>query len=170
MRVTCLVCLLAVLMSPFVAMADGAAHGTDMWTRTFEQWGLFNPHEDYCDSSTEVFVSISGSAQRGFCIEKNSRTAATFEDARDDCASDKKRLPESAEWKFACKNAAGLSGMTGGSTTDYEWTSNFPILLYGHGLAAPVHGYTNCYGGNFGWVSYSGGTGTEDSYTYRCVR
>lgn len=153
---------------PTYAFADSAGgHGSDMWTRTFEQWGLFTPHEDYCDSSTEVFVAVSGTAQRGFCIEKNERQTAVYEDARDDCAADKKRLPEPVEWKFACKNAAGLSNMT---DNQFEWAGNYPILFDGAGMSAARIGKNSCIEGSRAWIVYSGTGGQEDSYPYRCIR
>lgn len=147
--------------------------GADLWTQTFEQWGLFTPHEDYCDSSTEVFVSISGTASRGFCMEKNERTAATWDTARDTCASDKRRLPEPGEYKFACVNATGLNNMT----DDYEWASNFsyPIAAYNGSssvgaIGAAYIGNGNCYTGSIGWIAYSAGGGSQESKPYRCVR
>jgi hypothetical protein len=128
--------MLLVALTPIVARAEGSASGSDMWTRIFEQWGLFHPHANFCTSASEAFITISGSASQGFCIEKTERTAATWDVARDTCAADKKRLPEPGEWKFACVNGTGLSDMT----DDYEWASNFPLIIGdytgGAGLAA----------------------------------
>lgn len=161
-----LLTLMLILTSP--VHAQGAGAGDDMWIRTFEQWGLFTPHEDYCDSSTEVFVAISGTASRGFCIEKDERTAAAWEAARDDCASDKKRLPEPGEWKYACVNAVGLNNMT----DDDEWVSNFALPFAaspGRLASAAAGGYSgSCADISHGIVgSYGAGS---HSLVYRCVR
>lgn len=165
------IAVLSLLVSFEMALADSAANGTDMWTKAFEQWGLFTPHEDYCDSSSEEFISISGSASRGFCIEKSERTADTWEDARDACASLKKRLPEPGEWKFACAHGTSLSNMT----DDYEWASNFlGNAEYGlsgtgyYGYGAIRIGDGNCYTASIGWMATS--TSIEESLPFRCVR
>jgi hypothetical protein len=151
------------------ALAEGSATGSDMWTRIFEQWGLFHPHEDYCDSSTEAFITISGSASQGFCIEKNERNAATWDVARDDCASDKKRLPEPGEFKFACNNGVGLSNMT----DDFEWASNFTVTIHDHtggaGLTAAKMGSGGCHKGSYDFVAWNNGA-SAGSLPYRCVR
>lgn len=148
-------------------VADSSGMGTDMWTRTFDQWGLYTPHEDYCDS-TEVFIAVSGTGTRGFCIEKDERNAAEFEVARDDCASDKKRLPEPGEWKFACMNYVGLNNMT----DDSEWMGNHSWIQLGTttaiGVAAIVGGNGGCKYGAFDWLLKS--NGAPGSYSYRCVR
>ncbi len=152
------------------ARAEGSALGTDMWTRIFEQWGLFHPHENYCDSTTEAFITISGSASQGFCIEKDERVAATWEVARDDCASDKKRLPEPGEWKFACNNGTGINSMT----DDFEWASNFGITtddyVGGAGIVVPKMGNGACKRASFDFVAWSTAGGAEASLPYRCVR
>src|SRR5262249_34727809 len=123
-----------------------------------------------CDSSTEVFVSISGSASQGYCIEKAERTAATWEAARDTCAANKKRLPEPGEYKFACANAAGLSDMT----DDFEWVSNFPITISEYsatfGIVVPKLGLGTCYRASYDYVGWSSGSGAQGSLPYRCVR
>jgi hypothetical protein len=104
--------MLALVSLESTSSADG--HGSDMWTRDFEQRGLFTPHHDNCNSSTEAFVSVAGSG-RGYCMEKSERTSETWEIARNNCATDGKRLAEPAEWKIACSQAGtlGLSDMTG---------------------------------------------------------
>ncbi len=152
------------------AYAEGVGLGSDMWTRIFEQWGLFHPHENYCDSSTEAFISISGSASQGFCIEKNERSAAKWETARDTCATNKKRLPEPGEFKFACYNGTGLSNMT----DDWEWGSNFWHLMFDStnivgSISTAILGSGACGRGAYGYIS-ANGSGPEESYVYRCVR
>jgi len=161
--------LIAVLLVGSDVVAEGVGTGADMWTRTFEQWGLFHPHDDFCDSSTEVFVSMGGTSNRGFCIEKNERTATTWEAARDDCATDKKRLPEPGEFRYACVNAAGLNNMT----DDYEWASNFAVpqchSTTACGVAVASFGNGGCGYGNFSYFGRSD-TGSGVSFPYRCIR
>ena len=160
------------LFQPLNVFAQGASSGADVWTRAFEQWGLFTPHEDYCDS-TEVFISVGGTSSRGFCMEINERSSATWVTARDNCAGDKKRLPEPGEFKWACGNATGLNDMT----DNYEWSSNFPESLLHYsgtattgGLVVPYIGNGNCDTANVGWVARSTGGGLAESVAYRCVR
>lgn len=104
-------------------------------------------------------------------MEKDERSSATWEAARDDCAEDKKRLPEPGEFKWACKNVTGLNDMT----NDYEWASNY-VQGYltgsgnGNGVASIQMGNGNCVTANTGWVAYSIAPGTETSRVYRCVR
>ncbi|MCG8494374.1 MAG: hypothetical protein MI743_22385, partial [Sneathiellales bacterium] len=81
-------------------LADGASVGPDAWTRSAEQLGLFNPHENYCDLTTELFLNV-GNTSRGFCVEANMRGPALWVDAKQDCLNDRKRLPEPAEWYYA---------------------------------------------------------------------
>lgn len=142
------------------------ALGSDMWTADFANQGLFKPHADYCDSSTEAFVAIAGSG-RGFCIEKSERSSAAWEDAREDCAEDGKRLPEPGEYKFTCNIAGslGVSGMDSGA----EWVSNFalPVLsTNGVGGVFVAAGGAGCNAGSFGAVFSDAG---ESTYTYRCL-
>lgn len=161
--------LMAVMLVGSDVLAEGVGNGSDMWTRTFEQWGLFQPHDDFCDSGTEVFVAVSGTANRGFCFEKDERTATTWEAARDDCATDKKRLPEPGEFRFACVNAGGLNNMT----DDYEWASNFHTLIDTGGYAGAsviVMGDTGCSRATSKWFGYNQAGGLASSQPYRCVR
>lgn len=86
---------------------------------------------------------------------------------------DGKRLPEPAEFQFACKHPpTGLINMTGNG----EWVSNSAIpLSYAAGgldtVAVPHMGYNGCYRGGFGIIASNYSTnGNEDSLAYRCVR
>lgn len=155
-------CLLSL---PAVCIAAGG----DMWSEMFAQQGLFIPHRDFCDSSTEVFVAIGETANRGFCIEKSERTATTWVEARQDCSEDGKRLPEVAEFQYACNNATGLSDMT----DDREFASNFPSVLNFStgtgGTVVPVVGNGGCDRGTWSFVAW-GTSPYIESNAYRCVR
>lgn len=158
---------LFLVMLTCVSSASAQAGGSDMWTQLFEKNGLFSPHTDYC-TTNEVFISVGG-GDLGFCIEKADRVAAQFEDARQDCAANGKRLPEPAEWKFACDAApTGLVDMN----DSYEWASNFPVpLLFSTtnlGIAVPTAGYTTCSHLNWSWIGNI--VATTASLEYRCVR
>lgn len=136
------------------------------------QLGLFRVHRNDCDTQTEVFVEVftdDNNVQFGFCIEKDERTAQQWEDARDTCLSEKKRLPEPGEWKFACDTAAGLNNMT----DDGEWVSNFPLIFErpGNKVRGPIipsAGDGSCGQGSFGQMLLSSGTPT--TWEFRCVR
>lgn len=165
--IAALLSLLAASSFPRVAIAEGAGLGTDMWTRQFEQWGLFHPHANFCDSTTEVFVNVGGSGQ-GYCLEKTERGTTDFVAAREDCAQDRKRLPEPAEFFAAC----GVAGFTNDSTA-FEWASNFTHYVFYNttnlGIGAFIAGgNSSCTKGNSGYVShYSAGLNTHQ---YRCLR
>jgi hypothetical protein len=142
----------------------------DMWTELAEKQGLFSPHVDTCDSSTESYITI-GNGTLGFCMENSLRTAATWTVAKQTCAAAGKRLPEPAEFKYACDNAGSysLSNMTGA----WEWASNVPSQAFfstsDFGTFAPIVGYTNCGSGAFGEIMSWTGSSTA-SVGYRCVR
>lgn len=162
-----LLSLPALVFIPSVSLAEGAGLGTDMWTRQFEQWGLFHPHANFCDSSTEVFVNVGGSGQ-GYCIEKAERGTDTFMNARETCAQDRKRLPEPAEFYSAC----GATGFTNDSTA-FEWVSNFTHFSYYNTSNLGIGAFTaggggSCQRGNSGYVGhYTTGWNTQQ---FRCVR
>lgn len=145
------------------------ASGTDMWTGYMGRSGLFVPHYDDCDTVSEAFVSVSPDG-KGFCIEASSRPAAVWEEARHACMQVGMRLPEVAEFKFACKQAGtlGLSGMTDG----WEWVSNYasPVdtgTAYGSG--STVGGNGGCGKLSWTWVGRNY-DGVEAAIAYRCVR
>ncbi len=100
--------------------------GTDMWTQAMGGLRLFTPHRDNCDS-TEVFIEVytdGNSVQFGFCFDKDEHSAGAleFEDARQTCLDEGKRLPEPVEFKFVCQAApTGVNNLT----DDREWASNF---------------------------------------------
>ena len=159
----------ALLLAPSFAHADGVAYGVDMWSRAFEQWGLFTPHVNDCDSSTEVFIQVAGTNSRGFCMDKNERAALKWTAARDDCAADQKRLPEPAEFQVACDNPpAGLTNMTDA----LEWVGNFPMVhsgsVSGDGTVASTAGNGSCGMGSWGSVAMN--SGSPSTNEYRCVR
>lgn len=144
-----------------------------MWNQAMSGLGLFTPHRDDCSTETEVFVKVyaENSVDFGFCIEKEERVAEQWEDAKHTCLSQKKRLPEPAEFKYACDSASGLNNMT----DDREWASNFAKFEFyenGHTsyrvLVAPGAGEGACHRVMFGSVFHSVGGAT--SYPFRCVR
>lgn len=148
------------------------AETRDVWTELAAKTGSFAPHADNCDSS-EVYVAIGGGIL-GYCIEKDQRASAFWENAKETCASVGKRLPEPAEWIFACKSApSGLVNMTNG----WEWSSNnsygfiIPANHQTH-IVVTLLGYSTCSSAAMGNIASneSGSAGTSASYPYRCVR
>lgn len=149
------------------------ATGSDMWTQTMTQLGLFRAHRDDCDTATEVFVETytdDNSVQFGYCIEKDERAALEWEDARQTCLDNEMRLPEPAEFKFACQIGTGLSNMTNG----LEWASNFyfyawkPTSGYQQNLAAYTMGNGSCKYAVAAPIARS--DSISGSYAFRCVR
>jgi hypothetical protein len=146
-----------------VAFAQSA---NDSWTQLAEKMGTFSPHANNC-SSTEVYVSIGGGTA-GFCMEKDQRTATTWGSAKETCAAAGGRLPEPAEFQWACYNPpAGLIHMT----NDWEWASNHSTLFLtpssGYELTAPIMGNAGCNNSWGAWIS--DGSGHIGSVAYRCV-
>lgn len=147
----------------------GPGTGTDMWTTYIAEQNLYSPHEDDCDAATEVFVEIASSG-RGFCMEVNERTAATWEEARDSCATDLKRLPEAVEWKIACRR----SGSSFNQLLDgIEWVGNTATLFWpnaGAGsLMAAIVGFSpTCASISVNYVGQR--DSIESSHSYRCLR
>lgn len=93
---TIVACCLGILISTSFSHAEN-----DMWDGYFAERNLFTPHSNFCDSSTEAFVAVGPNGD-GFCIEKDERTASDWDVAKATCANLKKRLPEPAEYKYAC--------------------------------------------------------------------
>lgn len=157
------------ILASLSAPSFSSAQSLDAWTKGFIDQGLFTAHIDTCDSSTEVFVQMGPSADLGFCMEKNQRTADKWEIARQTCSAVQKRLPEVGEYKYACK--AGISGLAN-MTDNYEWSSNFPILTYGDSIAnnlmVPVLGNGSCIIGGAGNIAHS--SNVESTLAFRCVR
>ena len=155
------------LVNAQASLARNAAMGTDMWTQMFGASGLFSPHANTC-SATEEFIPIT--LATGYCIEQNERPAQTWEEARQTCANAGKRLPEPAEWKYACNHGTTVNNMV--SVDIGEWASNFPITLSVFdgvgGVAAPVLGANYCYFATYSMVGYSS-PAKEDSVPFRCV-
>jgi len=106
----------------------------------------------------------------GFIIEKNRRTSAVWENAKQTCLLNGMRLPEPFEYKLACKNV-----VSGGNTwqinnissSGAEWASNF-VSQSGGSINAVTMGdnTSQCYKSGSGQV----GGGGEDPFPFRCVR
>ncbi len=148
----------------------GPANGSDMWTSLAAQKSLFVPHEDDCESSSEAFVEIASSGL-GFCVEKSYRSAAAWEQARDICLQEDKRLPEIGEIKYICKLKASL-GVT--INTAYEWSSNYSLTIdttnFGAGVAVPVfNAEKSCQSASYRLVAWNS-TYPEDTASFRCIR
>lgn len=149
------------------------AWGSDHWTQAMTQLGLFRVHRDDCASATEVFIEVftdDNSVQFGFCIDKDEHSAGSveWEDARQECLDDGKRLPEPAEFKFACQIGTGLSN----TTDDWEWASNFAPHTYVSGTTIL---YSTVLAGGAGCKSFINGnagtsTNVSQSLPFRCVR
>jgi hypothetical protein len=162
------------------SIAQSPGVGADMWTGQMQQRTLFRPHAitTKCNTTTEAYVMIpfdtanpTDTSGVGFCIEKDERSADTWENARNTCASLNKRLPEPAEFKLACTfaTALGLNNMT----NSFEWESNFtfPIQFISGSTAAmgaADGGNGNCAMMSYGFVGSSGSS--ADSIAFRCVR
>ncbi|NKB45978.1 MAG: hypothetical protein GKS03_17075 [Alphaproteobacteria bacterium] len=147
--------------------------GTDVWTTTMAGLGLFRAHRNDCNATTEAFVKIytnPNSVDFGICIDKDEHSAGSkeFEDARQECLDDGKRLPEPAEFKYTCDQAGTLN--LNNMTDDWEWTTNFTILgsSSGYGPAATTGGNGSCKHGSWEFVARH--TGTSASKVFRCVR
>jgi hypothetical protein len=149
------------------------AEPDDMWLEDFRKASLFTPHGNFCDSSTEVFVSMGTRANRGFCIEKTERSGTMYwEDARQDCASGGKRLPEVGEWRYACRQVSGFSN----STSTGEWGSNSSYVLHYDtpdvwAVVAPKLGLGSrgCDSATHGIIA-TYATWSTEALSYRCVR
>ena len=149
------------------------AVGTDMWTGVMGQKEYFLPHEDNCDQYLEAFVQILPTGE-GYCIEVDERPAENWEVARNMCLQENKRLPEIAEYQFACDDASvlGLNNMTGA----FEWASNFAIMGGGDNLTlyVPAIGQsgtvaTHCDGIRGFRIGAAGQPKPSVSLAFRCV-
>lgn len=148
------------------------AVGQDMWKGLARNSGLYQPHINFCDSATEVFISVGG-GDLGYCLEKAERTSAQWEDARQGCAVDGKRLPAATEWKMACDSAGtlGLANMTDG----WEWVTTAGSPTQGWdpsgvlNLGVPAMGNGDCAKYSWGRIANSQG-GVNEPNVYRCVR
>lgn len=168
--------LLAALTTPASAQhtTTTTAVGSDFWTGSMSP-ELFQLHENggakACTAS-EVFVPVRGVL--GFCMDANENAAGAldFEDAREICAAAGKRLPEPAEYKFACQ--AGIPGLNN-MVDDAEWASNHPILHANNvgttalnGVAIPAAGNGGCNRLAQSWVGNTNTVATQ--LPFRCVR
>lgn len=149
-----------------------AGMGTDMWTQAMSGLRLFTPHRDDCNSTTEVFVKVyenSNSVDFGFCIDKDEHSAGAlhWEDARNQCLSEGKRLPEPGEFKYSCDSVAGLNNMT----DDYEWAQNH-VQYFRFGTNTVVLsialGNGACNKAQHGTIAYQ--SAVSSSAPFRCVR
>jgi len=161
-----------------VSLAQSPGAGADMWTGQMQQRTLFRPHAitTRCNTTTEAYVQVpfdpaNLTAGVGFCIEKNQRSADTWENARNTCASLGKRLPEPGEFKLACLNA-GILGLNSIPTAS-EWASNFLLPV---SFATNNFGYSAASSGDLGDCLHAGFgqvlwyNGATDMGAYRCVR
>lgn len=141
--------------------------GEDMWSNPSES-KLYSPHVNNCDT-TEVFIRVGG-GDLGYCIEKTERaTPLQWEDARQACAQDGKRLPEPAEYIYACDNPpSGLINMTG----NWEHIGNKSTLFKDNSgitvMANPALGYRSCYDATISVIATSSSQNWPG--LYRCVR
>ncbi len=137
------------------------------------------PYSEICFKAGSVqsdIHAISESPAGGLCepgdlgwiIERDERTAATWEAARVQCLLQGMRLPEPFEWRVSCVDAAtfGLNDMTGNA----EWASNAAIPLVttsSVGIGATIFGFSTCSSASFSWVGR--GTPSSESEAYRCL-
>ena len=106
----------------------------------------------------------------GWIIERDQRTASTWEDARMECLLNGMRLPEVFEFLYTCKRDTtfGLSDMT----DDYEWAANTVESKTFSGIGSlgiSSAGGNNCLLGSVLLAARSDGN-TPDSASFRCVR
>lgn len=149
--------------------SHGSASGTSVLTAYMDSVGLFSPHDAGVCDGTEAFVALFPGSTKGYCIEKNERTALFWTDAVRTCLSLGKRLPEAYEWQVACDNAGGLgmNDMLG----NYEWAGNFAVWITGQGVGIPTFGGSTCGYSVEGWLAINGtGSGNRSSQVFRCVR
>lgn len=106
----------------------------------------------------------------GYIVEKNERTAAAWEAAKQTCLQYGMRLSEPFEWSLACKNAGtwSLTSMTG----NYEWASNIAISNAAEGS---IYGVSTTEAGAAGCDDFYGAkvgatNNTEDTKVFRCFR
>lgn len=106
----------------------------------------------------------------GWIIERDERSAATWESARMDCLTSGMRLPEPFEWKFSCQNAAtfGLNQMI----DELEWASNSttPTENIGGSQGVRTQAFGNGGCAQAVWAAVGNEFGDESSIAYRCVR
>jgi hypothetical protein len=142
--------------------------GGDSITKAMNNRGLFDLHDGTSCEVDEAFVEMDATTGTGLCFEVNERGAQQFEDARKTCLEVGKRLPEPAEWKIACDDAATFGLL---NTTDaHEWISNFPHQQWisgSAGIGVTLGGEGSCSDMTFGWVARNSPTST--SFEFRCV-
>ncbi len=149
------------------------ATDSDMWNGMMGRSGTYTPHPNNCTGATEVFVSVASApdgVSLGYCIDKDQQEGtASWIDARHTCLSANKRLPEPAEFVYACQNAVGLNNMDDG----WEWSTNFSAnvvedaLNSREGVGATAIGNGSCTTAGTGWVANTGDT--PSTLAYRCV-
>lgn len=146
--------------------------GTDMWTQAMAGRRLFTPHRDNCNTTNEFFVEVytdGNSVEFGFCIDKDEHSAGLlqWEDARDTCMAEGKRLPEPGEWRFACDTLA-----LNQEKDDAEWISNFTQFFRNgtsnSGIVVPISGVDHCARISQGWAGRN--NIFAHNLPFRCVR
>lgn len=155
---------------------QGASAGSDMWSGILGTFNAYTPHGNNCDTATEAFVVIAPAYNLGYCIEKNERAASWWVWARNTCLNTSapgvpfKRLPEPAEFQWACDQAAslGLNNMTDNN----EWVTNFLVSSGSSNgssyINAPGMGLNGCdHGDADGRVATP--QGGNSSLHFRCV-
>lgn len=148
-----------------------AGQGTDMTTQAMSGLRLFTPHRNNCNATTEVFVKIytnSNTVDFGFCMDKDEHSAGitTWQDARQTCLDEGKRLPEPGEFLHALDTVSASLSNTG---EDYEWSTNFASTEYAGGVHATVAvNIRSSTSGSWGYVASP--TSGVTTIPFRCVR
>ncbi|MDY7091416.1 MAG: hypothetical protein SX243_00440 [Acidobacteriota bacterium] len=105
----------------------------------------------------------------GWVIERDERTATTWETAKATCLLLGMRLPETFEWRLSCLNATsfGISNMTG----NWEWGSNTAAVVISSsgnsGPAVEAYGNASCNNSMFSWVAST--VNSAESRAFRCL-
>jgi hypothetical protein len=102
-----------------------------------------------------------GGGTTGYCIEVNTRPAAEWDVARNECLKAGRRLPEPMELKFACGSI---------SFNGYEWASNKMIAMHapnGGGDGGAVIMMGTCSSAS--WTYYASTTFGAGTGPFRCV-
>lgn len=140
---------------------SGGAPGTDVWTQSMFQKGLFTPHESNC-SSSEVFIPMVGGL--GFCIEKSVREKVDYWiRARNTCLASGKRLPEINEHLYIAQYYGDSL-----SYSSQEFASNYSAPMFDSNLGHVVQGVP-VFKNYSGERMYYQGASTSQTY-FRCVR
>lgn len=186
-----LTCLGLILAATPVAAQDPTI-STDITVNHFAGHGLYTAHPNDCDPDTEVFIEVEhieeeGSEATGFCVERETRPAATWAIAVIRCLHQEKRLPEVDEfYQYICpyrdERGNPLDPPPGSVARGVEWLSNESQTVYregstgsdGTGLTAstvvPRGNIRDCSYSDLGIVAQSsGGALSRSTAFHRCV-